>query len=172
MFTTSQDTSFKRLTNFVGRCPARLVPSCSFVVVLDQVLLGKIVSIPCKCLCQLKCVHFASFWRYQQHYDRIQVPIFHLIMEHLVFKYADAADRIFRLWDSILCMLMHWLLKSLEHQQAWYWLCITDIVYLLFWGQFYVLESNEYYPFDWYLNEYLLKGRISNFRQDLSCVVL
>ena len=42
----------------------------------------------------------------------------------------DARDGIFRrLWKSTPCLLMHWLLKSPEHQQAWYWLCRTDNMY-------------------------------------------
>ena len=41
----------------------------------------------------------------------------------------DAGDRLFQLWGSIPCLLMHWLLKSPEHQQAWYWLCRTDNMY-------------------------------------------
>ena len=39
---------------------------------------------------------------------------------------SDAGDGIIRLWWSIPCLLMHWLLKSPVHQQAWYWLCRTD----------------------------------------------
>ena len=34
-----------------------------------------------------------------------------------------------RLWGSIPCLLMPWLLKSPERQQAWYWLCKTDHIY-------------------------------------------
>ena len=30
---------------------------------------------------------------------------------------------------SIPCLLVHWLLKSPMHQQAWYWLCRTDNIY-------------------------------------------
>ena len=41
----------------------------------------------------------------------------------------DAGDGIFRLWGSIPCLLMPWLLKSPEHQQAWYWICRTDNMY-------------------------------------------
>ena len=42
------------------------------------------------------------------------------------FNSSDAGDKIFRLWESIPCLLMHWLLKSPVHQQAWYLLCRTD----------------------------------------------
>ena len=42
---------------------------------------------------------------------------------------SNAGDGIFQLWGSIPCMLMHWLLKSPEHQQVWYWLCRTDNMY-------------------------------------------
>ena len=41
-------------------------------------------------------------------------------------------DGIFWLWESIPCLLMFWLLKSSEHQQAWYWLCGTDNMYWCF----------------------------------------
>ena len=34
---------------------------------------------------------------------------------------------------SIPCMLMHWLLKSPVHQQAWYWLCRTDYMFCCSW---------------------------------------
>ena len=34
---------------------------------------------------------------------------------------SDARDGIFRLWRSIPCLLIHWLLKSPVHQQAWHW---------------------------------------------------
>ena len=39
---------------------------------------------------------------------------------------SDAGEEIFWLWGSIPCLLMPWLLKSPEHQQAWYWPCRTD----------------------------------------------
>ena len=39
---------------------------------------------------------------------------------------SDAGVGIFRLKGSIPRLLMPWLLKSPEHQQAWYWLCRTD----------------------------------------------
>ena len=42
---------------------------------------------------------------------------------------SDAGDGILRLWGSIPCLLLLWLLKSPEHQQAWYWLCRTDNIY-------------------------------------------
>ena len=41
----------------------------------------------------------------------------------------DAGDEIFRLWESIPCLLMFWLLTSAEHQQAWRWLCRTNNLY-------------------------------------------
>ena len=44
----------------------------------------------------------------------------------------DARDRIFWLWGSISGLLMHWLLKSPVHKQAWYWLCRTDNMYYCF----------------------------------------
>ena len=62
-------------------------------------------------------VQLLSSWRLSSRTTGFQVPIFHLLTEHLVFKYGDA-DGIIRLWWSILNMLMHWLLKSLKHQQA------------------------------------------------------
>ena len=34
-----------------------------------------------------------------------------------------------RLWGSIPCLLIPWLLKSPRHQQAWYWLSRTDSMY-------------------------------------------
>ena len=40
---------------------------------------------------------------------------------------SDAGDRIFQLWRSIPCLLMYWILRLPEHQQAW--LCRTDNVY-------------------------------------------
>ena len=39
---------------------------------------------------------------------------------------SDAGDGILWLWGPIPCLLMPWLLKSPEHQQAWYWLYRTD----------------------------------------------
>ena len=43
---------------------------------------------------------------------------------------SNAGDRIFWLCESIPCLLlMYWLLKSSEHQQAWYWLWRTDNMY-------------------------------------------
>ena len=39
---------------------------------------------------------------------------------------SDAGDGIYRLWGSIPCMSMPRLLKSPEHQQAWYWLFRTN----------------------------------------------
>ena len=44
-------------------------------------------------------------------------------------NYSDAGDGIVRFLGPIPCLLMHWLLKSPEHQQAWYWLCRTDGIY-------------------------------------------
>ena len=45
------------------------------------------------------------------------------------FNSLDAGDGIFRLWESIPCLLMPWLLTSPEHQQAWHWLCRTNDTY-------------------------------------------
>ena len=42
---------------------------------------------------------------------------------------SDARDRIFQLWGSIPCLLMHWLLNWPVHQQVWYWLCGTNNMY-------------------------------------------
>ena len=42
---------------------------------------------------------------------------------------SDAGDGTLRLWVSIPSLLMLWLLKSPELQQAWYWLCRTDNMY-------------------------------------------
>ena len=36
----------------------------------------------------------------------------------LIFNSSDAGDGMFWLWGSIPCLLMPWLLKSPEHQQA------------------------------------------------------
>ena len=41
----------------------------------------------------------------------------------------DAGDGLFWLWRSIPCLLMLWLLKSPEHQQAWHLLRRTDNMY-------------------------------------------
>ena len=38
----------------------------------------------------------------------------------------DSRDVILRLWRSMPCLLMLWLLKSPVHQQAWHWQCRTD----------------------------------------------
>ena len=51
------------------------------------------------------------------------------LIQRWCFNSADARDGIFQLRGSIPCLLMHWLLKSPEHQQPWYWLCRTDNVY-------------------------------------------
>ena len=40
---------------------------------------------------------------------------------------SDAGGGIFRLLRSIPYLLMHWLLKLPVHQQAWYWLCKTNM---------------------------------------------
>ena len=51
----------------------------------------------------------------------------YFIDKHVIhLNSSGTGDKIFWLWGSIPCLLMHWLLKSLEHQQAWYWLCRTD----------------------------------------------
>ena len=42
---------------------------------------------------------------------------------YISFNSSDAGNGIFWLWVSILYLLLLWLLKSPEHQQAWYWLC-------------------------------------------------
>ena len=42
---------------------------------------------------------------------------------------SDTGDGIFWLWGSIPCLQMPWLLKSPEHQQAWYWLHRSDNMY-------------------------------------------
>ena len=42
-------------------------------------------------------------------------------MADFYFNSSDAGDRIFQVVWSIPCLLMPWLLKSSEHQQAWYW---------------------------------------------------
>ena len=44
--------------------------------------------------------------------------------------YSDVGDGIFRHWGSITCLLMPWLLKSPNFQQAWHWLCRTGSTYL------------------------------------------
>ena len=46
-------------------------------------------------------------------------------------------------WGSISCLLMPWLLKSPEHQQAWYWLCRTDNRYCCAGVDFIYLDRNE-----------------------------
>ena len=38
----------------------------------------------------------------------------------IYFNSSDAGDGIFRLWVSLPCLLMPWLLKSPGHQQKWY----------------------------------------------------
>ena len=45
---------------------------------------------------------------------------------------SNAGDRIFWFWGSIPCLLMPWRLKSPGHQQAWYWLCRTNNMLMLF----------------------------------------
>ena len=42
---------------------------------------------------------------------------------------SDAGGRIFQFWESIPFLMMPWLLKMPEHQQAWYWLCRIDNMY-------------------------------------------
>ena len=46
-----------------------------------------------------------------------------------LFISSGAGDRIFRLWWSIPCLIMPWLLKSPEHQQTWHWICRTENMY-------------------------------------------
>ena len=40
----------------------------------------------------------------------------------------DAAGGISWFCRSIPCLLMHWLLKSPEYQQAWFWLCVRQTI--------------------------------------------
>ena len=47
----------------------------------------------------------------------------------IAFNSSDAGDGIFLLQVSIPYLLMHLLLKSPGHQQAWYWLYRTDKMY-------------------------------------------
>ena len=44
---------------------------------------------------------------------------------------SNAGDGIIRLWRSIPCLLMHWLLKLPVHQLAWHWLCTCIAVPVL-----------------------------------------
>ena len=44
---------------------------------------------------------------------------------------SDAGDKILQLWGSVSCLLLFWLLKSPEHQQARYWLCRTDNLFVV-----------------------------------------
>ena len=46
--------------------------------------------------------------------------------ECLSLNSSDSGGGLFRLWGSIPCLLMPWLLKWPEHQLAWYWLCWAD----------------------------------------------
>ena len=57
---------------------------------------------------------------------RIWLSIPCLLMPWLL-KLPVHQHRIFRLWLSIPCPLMPWLLKSPVHQQAWYWLYKMDM---------------------------------------------
>ena len=50
----------------------------------------------------------------------------------LNYSHKDAGERIFRLWGSMPCLLMLWLLKSPDYQQEWYWLCRSDNMYCCF----------------------------------------
>ena len=59
-------------------------------------------------------------------------PQFYHKNRKIHFNSSDAGDRIVRLRGSIQCLLMSWLLKSPEHQQAQYWLCKTDNKYCCF----------------------------------------
>ena len=45
---------------------------------------------------------------------------------------------------SMPCLLMHWLLKSPEHQQTWYWLCRTDNMYCCFTVNFIYLGEAKF----------------------------
>ena len=45
------------------------------------------------------------------------------------FNSSDAGDGILQFSVSILCLLIHWLLKSPVYWQAWYWLCKMDNMY-------------------------------------------
>ena len=53
------------------------------------------------------------------------------LLPHWQFNSSDAGDRILWLWGSLPCLLMHWILMSPEHQQAWCWLCRTDNIFCL-----------------------------------------
>ena len=52
---------------------------------------------------------------------------FFLRNKNISIKSSDAGDRIFWILGSIPCLLMPWFVKSPEHQQAWNWLCRTDM---------------------------------------------
>ena len=47
----------------------------------------------------------------------------------LLENFIQIAVSIFRLWRSIPCLLVPWLLTSQEQHQAWYWLCRIDDIY-------------------------------------------
>ena len=45
------------------------------------------------------------------------------------FNSSDAGDELFRLWVSVLLLLIPWFLLSADQQQSWYWLCMTENMY-------------------------------------------
>ena len=55
-----------------------------------------------------------------------------MLVNGLLLNSSDTREEIFHLIWSVPCLLMPWLQKSPEHQQAWYWLCRTDSVYCCF----------------------------------------
>ena len=62
--------------------------------------------------------------------DRLPIPLNSVSLQCIdIVNSFDAGDGIFWLWGSIPCLLMPWLLKSPDHQLAWYWLCRIDIIY-------------------------------------------
>ena len=45
-------------------------------------------------------------------------------------------------WGSIPCLLMHWLLKSPDHQSSWYWLCRIQSKFAVPWFKICSTEHN------------------------------
>ena len=56
---------------------------------------------------------------------------------------SDVGDGTFRLLVSIPCLIMHWLLKSLVHQQGCYWLYRANNSCRLLHNHFHVCRANQ-----------------------------
>ena len=94
------------------------------------------------------CCHMASLCLNELKYvidaALVQDRLWLGTIRKLAINFSNAEDRIFRLWGSIQCLLIPWLLKPPEHLQAQYWLCRTPNFNCCFRVNFIYLGQFEY----------------------------